>query len=118
MRLACSICLVFILILLSGCLRISYQKQFKDSLKCGMTVDEVKKLSVKAKARHFSCLHPGYGPLTCGVNWGRKGIDCIFDSQEKLYSYELAKAGPLTQVKILESEVLCSERKTLQGNPR
>jgi len=102
------IALVLVAIWIAGCAAYQNQEKFRAELTCGLSVEEVRAFAENSHARHIACSRPGGKALTCGVEWGRKGYSCEFDSNGNLVSYRHFLLKPLTVLEFSEVEVLCS----------
>lgn len=99
--------LLVTLLLAAGCsLNKADMEALEGLLTCGLSVEEVQVLGQQHGATRIECFRPGGGPpLLCTVAWGKRGVTCTFNKQERLVSYHFYRQKPLTQV-IQDSEVM------------
>lgn len=97
------------LLLSSACASWTQQRnKFLSSLTCGMTVEEVRLLSKEVDSRVFECYHPGHEPLVCETGWRKRdGVQCLFDTSDKLVGHKVFRLRSFTQMVVLQEEKLC-----------
>lgn len=100
------------IIIIAACSNSMRLSSYKDSLVCGLSVEDVRKIAELTKAQSYVCYRVGHGPLLCGARWRRDSVQCEFEADKGLVRFRQLKLLPLTQIGVIEEVELCTVDQT------